>query len=288
MLNLVAGHIKLNITCRYISSIIACLVISSCYSPRYMYSPAASNLPVFSKKSDSKIAAYYSNTHFGGRDVTSFYNYGFDLQLAYAPHDHWLVLLNQTNRYEKTSGNAETYQFDSISLRYKRTMTEIGGGYFTALTDSSKLFLQLVAGAGLGKYQLDENGKNAAGHYSRFHRIGVTKVFFQPVLQVHYNRHFSISFASRFVLLWYHTANSDYTATEKDSYLLSGLTASPRFLWEPSLVNNFSFSKLNAVQFELQLGFAALISRRFFDYRSVNLSVGAVWDLTKLKKKKNQ
>ncbi|MEI9958043.1 MAG: hypothetical protein WDM90_17465 [Ferruginibacter sp.] len=48
--------------------IACCLLLFSCYTPRYVYSPSAHNVPVLLKKGDSKIAANYSanlagNTH---------------------------------------------------------------------------------------------------------------------------------------------------------------------------------------------------------------------------------
>ncbi|MGB4844991.1 MAG: hypothetical protein WBP16_11030 [Ferruginibacter sp.] len=250
-----------------------------------MYSPAATNVPVFTKKGDSKLAAFYSNSSFGGRDVKNLYSYGFDAQAAYAINNHWLVLLNQSSRYEKTSGDIDTYYIDSNSIRYKRSITEIGGGYFTAIRDSSKLYVQITGGIGFGKFTLDDAGKDATtGYYSRYHQAGVTKLFIQPALQLLYNKNFSSSFVSRFVILWYHSIKTNYTAAEQDVYLLDGLTSSPRTFWEPAIINNFSFNKLPALQFELQFGFAALISRRFIDYRAVNISAGAVVNIAKLKK----
>lgn len=251
-----------------------------------MYSPAATNVPVFNKKGDSKLAAFYSNAAFGGRDVKNIYSYGFDAQAAYALNNHWLVLLNQSNRYEKTSGNLNSYYLNSNNIQYKRSMTEIGGGYFTAVKDSGKLYVQLIGGIGFGKFSLYDNGKDVANiYYNRYHKTGVTKLFIQPALQFRYNKNFSTSFASRFIILWYHSIKTDYTAAEQDAYLLDGLTASPRTFWEPAIINNFSFKKLPAVQFEIQFGFAALISRRFIDYRSVNISAGAVLNIFKLKNK---
>jgi hypothetical protein len=253
-----------------------------------MYSAAATNVPVFIKKGDSKLAAFYSNSTYGGRDIKKFYAYGFDAQVAYALTDHWLVLLNQSNRYEKNSGDLGTYYLDSNTIRYKRSMTEIGGGYFTAVKDSGKLYVQLTGGIGFGKFSLYDIGKDAGnGYYSRYHQAGVTKLFIQPAIQLRYRKNFSISFASRLIVLWYHSIKTNYTSAEQDAYLLDGLTASPRTFWEPAVINSFYFKKLPAVQFEIQFGFTALISRRFIDYRSVNISAGAVLDISKWIKKRN-
>lgn len=266
--------------------IACCQLLSACYSPRHVYSPAATNVPVFSKKGDSKLAAFYSNSTFGGREIKKFYGYGFDAQAAYALSKHWLVLLNQSNRYEKNSGDLATYSSDSNTIKYKRTITEIGGGYFGAIKDSSKLYVQLTGGIGIGKFLLDETGKTAANqYYTRYHQTRVTKFFIQPALQLRYSKNFNTSFASRFVVLWYHSIKTNYTATEQDAYLLDDLSTSPRTFWEPAVINSFSFKKLPALQFEIQFGFAALISHRFIDYRSVNISAGVVADIVKLGKK---
>lgn len=253
-----------------------------------MYSPPATNVPVFAKKGDSKVAAYYSNSSFSGRDVKTNYSYGFDLQAAYAVKKHWLLLVNQTNRYEKTSTNIQTAFRDSNSIRYKRSMTEIGGGFFSAFSDSSKLFIQLLGGIGFGRFSFDDEGKKDINvYYSRYHQACVTKLFIQPALQLRSGKYFTSSFASRFIVLWYHSIKTNYTAAEQDSYLLDGLTASARTFWEPAIINNFGLKKIPGLQLEIQIGFSALVSRRFIDYRSVNISAGAVLDISKLKKTRN-
>ncbi len=260
------------------------MFVIGCYSPRHVYSPAATNVPVFTKKADSKLAAAYSNSAYGSKNGKKLYNFGFDAQAAYALCSHWLVFLNQSNRYEKSSGNFQGFNYDSSTILYKRRLTEIGGGYFNVVKDSGKLYFQLLGGLGFGKFKLDDNGKDFnSGFYSRYHQTGVTKLFIQPAIQIRYSKNFRSSFASRFIILWYHNIKTDYSVLEQQQYLLDGLTSSPRTFWEPAVINNFSFNKLPAVQFELQFGIAALISKRFIDYRSVNISVGAILDINKLK-----
>lgn len=262
-------------------------MLFGCYSPRYVYSPSAANVPVFTKKGDSKLAAYYSSSTFGGRDLKKFYGYGFDAQAAYALHNHWLVMVNQSNRYEKSAANFETYLLDSNSIRYKRRMTEIAGGYFTAIKDSSKLSIQLIGGIGFGKFNFDDNGKDAiSGNYSRFHQTRATKLFIQPAFQIRYNKNFNTSFASRFIVLWFHSIKTNYNLGEQQVYLLHDLSATPRTFWEPTIINSFSFNKFPSLKFELQFGFSALMSKQFVDYRSLNLSAGAMLDMSKFKMKR--
>lgn len=259
--------------------------LASCYSPRYVYSPAAVNVPVFTKKGDSKIAAWYSNSTFGGNDVKQLYNYGFDVQAAYAISSHWLLMVNQTNRYEKTASNFTSFNLDSSTIRYKRYLTEIGGGYFSPVKKSSKVFVQLTGGMGFGKFSFDDNGRYAnSGFYSRYHQTRVLKFFLQPTMQVRYNKHFNHAFVSRVSFINYHGVKTNYTNAEQQQYLLQDLTTTTRVFWEPAIINNFSFAKLPAIQFGLQFGIAALISKQFVDYRSLNIAAGVVLDLSKMGK----
>ncbi|MEN9569384.1 MAG: hypothetical protein RL172_615, partial [Bacteroidota bacterium] len=69
-------------------SILACSILTSCYSPRYVYSPAAHNVPILANKGDSKLAAYYSSnlnnaTNINLADQVSSRGRGWDVQGAY-------------------------------------------------------------------------------------------------------------------------------------------------------------------------------------------------------------
>ena len=78
-----------------IKYLFAGLLLSSCYTPRYVYSPSAHNVPLFSKKNDSKIAANYSsNLSLANSSENENDSYGFDLQGAYAISDHWALQAN--------------------------------------------------------------------------------------------------------------------------------------------------------------------------------------------------
>lgn len=262
------------------------IFLCSCYSPRYIYSPSATNVPVLNHKGDSKLALYYSGSSLGRKEEKFFYNYGFDMQSAYALNKHWALLFNQSNRYEKNSGDFDALRLDSAVITYKRSVTEIGGGYFTPFFDSSHLSFQFMGGLGIGKFTMHDNGKDAANqYYSRYHEVGITKAFLQPALQVRYSKYFTTSFAARFSILWYHGIKTNYTAAEQESFLLNELTQSPKTFWEPAVINSFSLKKLPAYRFELQFDFASLVSSRFVDYRSVNVSIGAMVDLSELKRK---
>ena len=86
-----------------ISFVVAVFVLlcTSCYTPRYMYSPAAQNVPVLVTKGDSKLSAAIS-TNLSKKHVTNntpgeSKNRGFDLQAAYALTHHFAVAANYFN-----------------------------------------------------------------------------------------------------------------------------------------------------------------------------------------------
>jgi hypothetical protein len=268
----------------------ACFVagLASCYTPRYMYSPTNTNVPNLTKKGDSKLAAYYafgiytrSNRSGIAQDKSSFHNRGFDLQGAYAITNHIGVLASQSNRYEKNSGNfANT--IDSAVITYKRSITELGLGYFGRFAKNKSLF-QLFAGYSFGSFSLNDAGRDAAsGLYTRFHNTSVKKIFLQLAIQSDLSANFTTSFANRFNIVFFSNINTNYTPQEQESYLLSNLDGRASVFWEPAVINNFSVKKLPGLRFEVQLGFASLVSRKFIDYRSVNISVGAMADIRKL------
>lgn len=258
--------------------VLVILVVSSCYTPRYTYSPPATNVPVLDKKGDSKIGGYYSATGFR-KGEKSAYNYGFDIQGAYAFGDHWALLAAQSDRYEKNGGDFDAALLDSAVIRYKRSLTEIGGGWYKN-TWENRMQFQLFGGIGFGKFLMDDAGKNGAGqYYSRFHRVGVTRLFIQPAIVLKYSKYFTTSFATRFSSISYHNVETNYTAAEQDSFLLNKLTESPKTFWEPAIINSFTFKKIPRLRLEIQAGFASLVSRKFVDYRSVNLSAGAILEL---------
>ena len=274
-------------------SIIAFLILylSSCYTPRYVYSPSAHNVPVLTKKGDSKLAFNYSlnlsgNTsdNAGSTDPTG---NGFDLQAAQALSDHWAIMVNYFNRKERNSGDYVAGRRDSVTIHYRRNLVEIGAGYYHILTNNKQAIFQVFGGIGFGKSDFTDEGRNFNSPYrTRFHNMNIIKLFIQPAFMIRSKNNFSASFSSRNSLVFFKNIQTDYTVTELNNYKLDSLTISPRLFWEPSIVNTFGFKKLPGLQFEFQLGFAFLVSRRFVDYRSFNFSTGILFDLPKLLKKK--
>ena len=262
-------------------------LLSSCYTPRYVYSPAAHNAPVFTQKGDSKLAFNYSINAAGNTVKDSVpvkaKAGGYDLQAAYAITSHWAVQFNYFHRTERNTGDFNNGYNDSVVINYKRSFTEIGIGYFHALNQNKHSFFQVYGGVGFGKSGLTDKGREYnTGYRTRFHHMDVVKVFVQPAFTVRGKRNFAATLSSRHSLIYFKHISTDYTAAELDNFKLDSLSYSPRLFWEPSMINTFGFKGLPGIQFEFQAGFAFLVSRRFVDARTFNFSAGLLFDLPKI------
>lgn len=254
----------------------ALLILNSCYSPRYVYSPAAHNVPVLEKKGDSKLAANYSTNL--AEDAV-----GFDIQGAYAFTKHWAAQVNYFYRKEYRTGYDRSSSNDLSSVDYRRNLTEIAIGYYRQLKKTQPVFFQVFAGTGFGKFGFTDAGADFNGVLrNRFHNTDITKLFIQPALQVKSRGSFIASFSSRYSLIYFKNIKTDYTATELENYKLDSLSYSPSLFWEPAMVFAFGHKKLPGINFEFQNGYSFLMSRRFVDYRSFNFSMGLLFDLPKL------
>lgn len=259
------------------------LLFSSCYTPRYVYSPSAQNVPLLSQKGDSKVGFNYSsNLSFARETADNYSSYGYDLQAAHAIGNHFALQASYYSRHEKNNGNFSTY-FDSSVIRYKRDLLELGVGYFRRMDSTGVFTFQVFAGVGFGKFSFTDNGKNPGGVlYSRFHEADIIKYYLQPALILQPRPQVSLSVSSRFSLVDFRNIRTDYTLPELLNYELDSLGNSPVLFWEPSFINSFGFKKIPGLRLEYQLGMSLLMSRKFVDGRSFNFSAGLIVDIPKL------
>ena len=261
------------------------IVFSSCDTPRYAYSPGAHNVPVFSKQFDSKISANYSTN----ADVSSSNsNYsrnssnGYDLQGALAVTDHVAIQASYSSRREKTNGGA--YNGDSSIVRYKRSMSEFGAGYFTSINKRDKVFFQVYAGAGFGKVSFTDLGKDFnAVAYSRFYSSDLQKYYIEPGISFRSKEIFAASISTRISFLNFKKVRTDYTLDERQQYNLDSLNRYTLVFFEPAFVNSFGFNSLPGLRIEYQIGLSLSLQREdIIDYRPFNFSVGLMFDIGKL------
>ncbi len=178
------------------------ILLTSCRTPRFVYTPSTPNNPYFKEKGESKLAAYYSAT--GTADeIPNEYNNGFDVQAAYATGKHWAITTDYFSRKEKDVFTFNTSNFyDSSIVVYDRHITSIGVGYFKALVKNNTVFLNAFAGVGFGKFNFTDNGVNNGANYSRFHNSNITKWYIQPAVNVFFSNYVRSAFIGQ--VSWVH------------------------------------------------------------------------------------
>ncbi|HOZ77879.1 MAG TPA: hypothetical protein PLY34_07770 [Ferruginibacter sp.] len=258
------------------------LLFSACYSPRYVHSPVAVNVPVLAKKGDSKIAGYYSfnpgekpNQTTAGKLSSG---NGLDIQAAYALTNHLAVQAAFNVRNEKNYADFNINRADSSLISYKRNSIEFGLGYFTYFDKRRASFFQVFAGAGFGSSSFSD--KYFTGNMpARNFKMDVTRLYIQPAILIKYGEVFASSLSSRVSLVYFKNVQSDYTAEELFRYQLKDIQKGAKVFWEPAFTNTFGLKKLPGLKLELQMGLAFLMSDRFVDYRTLNISAGLLLDI---------
>lgn len=267
-----------------------CVFLSSCYSPRYVYSPASSNVPLLAKKGDSKLAGYYAVNPGEKATVTSVgklnSGYGIDVQGAYAVTNHLAIQGSYSKRWEKNYADFNVNSSDSSIINYNRNISEFGLGFYTYIDERRNSFFQLFAGVGFGKSSFTD--KFFSGNVpARSFNMDVTKLYLQPAILIRNGEVFASSFSSRVSILYFSNVKYDYTTEESDRYQLKDIGKGAKIFWEPAFVNAFGLKKLPGLKLEIQLTMSFLMTQKFVDYRTYNLSAGMVLDISKLFKKKD-
>lgn len=260
-----------------------CIIFTaaSCNTPRFIYSPAAHNVPVLTKKGDSKIGAVYSTNAVGTNSENDVKvdnrSRGYDLQGAVAITNNFAIQAAHAYRWEKTSGGP-----DSLTIKYKRNLTEIGLGYYMPVNDKKNTFFQVFAGAGLGKFSFTDNDKTGA----YYHQANITKVYIQPAILFKSKGGFTTSVSVRFSGINYSKIKTNYDAGQLNDYYLENLSGRAKWFFEPASVSSFGFKGLPGLRFEVQGGLSFLMAREYRDYRKFNFSIGTWLDIGQLFTKK--
>lgn len=262
----------------FFSNIYVVIMLAACYTPRYVYSPAAHNVPALSNKGDLNFTAYYSTPlavkSSNATNNIKVKNFGADVLASLAFKNHWALQASYYLRRETNDGNY-TAVTDSAVIIYKRSTVDAGIGYFTSLPGRVNSQFQVFAGMGSGNYNFLDAGKDLNGFsYSRFHYAKALKFYVQPAIILQLTKNYSTAFSSRFTLIKFHHIKTNYNFAELNNYKLDNISGAQTIFWEPALLNCISFKKLPGIQIQMQAGFAFLISRNFVDTRPFNFSIG--------------
>jgi hypothetical protein len=255
------------------------LSLYSCYTPRYVYSPIAHNVPVLTQKGDNKLACFYSS-NISGDETTDNRSQGLDLQGAYAFTNRFAIQASYGYRKERNGGENNTY--DSVNINYTRNLIELGVGYYEDLTEHKRFYFEFFAGAGFGRSSFTDVGMTDNVFHNHYHNMSVSKIYLQPVIMGRSKNNFATSFSSRISIIQFSKIRTDYSSSELRTYKLDSLQMHPHFFWEPASVTAFGFKQFPGLQMEVQFGFSILCSRPGFDHRVFNFSAGLVMDISKL------
>lgn len=258
-------------------------IAASCTTPRYVYSPAAHNVPVLTKKGDSKMGAVYS-TNFTGEEkidgnLIDNRSRGVDVHGAVAITDHFAVQAGYFYRWEKTSGGP-----DSITIRYNRNLGEFGIGYYIPMSPKKNIIFQLFGGGGIGKFSFTDKTRTTFN----FHEANITKIYLQPAFLFRSSGSFTSSISLRSSIIQFRNIKTNYSAGELGDYNLDSLSNRAKIFFEPAFIGSFGFKNLPGLRIEFQGGFSFLASRRHFDYRIANFSVGTWIDIGALIRKNRE
>jgi hypothetical protein len=260
------------------------LTFISCYTPRYVYSPPTQNIPLLNKKNDLEVAAYYAGSvnTFKTKDN---YNQGFDIQSAWAASNHFAIMLNESARWERNSGNDSYFPGDSSLLSYRQNFIEIGAGYYSNPKNNQKMLLQIFGGAAIGTSKFTDDFVANSTQTNKYHNSNVTKIFIQPAVLYSPLKNFLTTLSSRFTAVIFTRIHSNYTASELDNYNLDSLSVSPVYFWEPAVSYTIGFKKV-PVKFRIQGSLSILLNHRFVEHRSSNIGFGIVSDFSRKEKNK--
>lgn len=260
------------------------LTLFSCYTPRYVYSPPTQNIPALYKKNDLEFSGFYAGSvnTFKTKDN---YNQGFDIQSAWAVDNHFAIMLNESARWERNSGNDSYYPGDSSLLSYSQNFIELGAAYYSSPKNNPKMLLQVFGGAALGISKISDDYVSNSLQTNKYHDANVTKVFVQPALLYSPLKNFLTTLSSRFTAAIFTHIHTNYTPSELDNYNLDSLTVSPVFFWEPAVSYTIGFKKL-PIKLRIQGSISILLNHRFVEHRSSNIGFGIISDFSRKNNKK--
>ena len=269
-----------------INLFVICVVLISCRTPRFIYSPAPPNNPYFREKGESKLAAYYSSGSDEGH-LDEEYNNGLDLQAAYAVCDHWTLTADYFQRNEKDIfTNYHRNFFDSSVVRYDRNFTNFGAGYFIPLTNNKQTVFNIFGGFGFGKFSFTDNGLDNAINYSRHYESKMSKWYIQPSVNFFAGKYLRSGLIGKFLWIHYTDPSTSYTPAEQSYFGLDLLQGSTVSFFEATWEMQVTFKKMT--WFYLHGGFTLCPNTPDnnvnLETRNFNFSLGAGVDFSKLKK----
>ena len=244
---------------------VAVILFSSCYTPRYSYAPTRVNAPMLQHKGEVQANGSISALK------------GFDASGAYAISSHFGVMLNTSWRNDHQEGNVGG-SYEALApdkIKYHRTATDIGIGWFTRI-DSSKWIFEIYGAYGRGKFSISDTGNlrgSSGSPYKRYYDSKVDRIILQPAVG-HNTPHTQWIFFVRVLAQRYFDFGTNYNTDELDRYLIPQSTSRYFTFIEPGLTFRFYLDAVPALGFETNFLISRPLSPNSIEAIPVQLSAG--------------
>ena len=216
--------------------VFALFILAGCSSskprnPRFINTPSAYNPSFFQKKGDSKVSF---NGTFGavevlnGKNITeengakttllpADFSSGFDVETGYAFTDHFFMTLGMGhyNEADYFFDNDITMAETKSSVNYRKTMYDIGLGYYTPLSEGSKVYFNAIGGYRFGPMKSEIEGGGTMHYFNG----RANKVYIAPGFNFFFSPYFRMAVAPQFSFLKYNNINISVPLKLKDFQL---------------------------------------------------------------------
>lgn len=261
------------------------LLLSSCEVRHYLYAPTTPQAPMFNHKGETNITGTYLLSAEKG---DTGYNRGYDVQAAYAVTSHLALTAAFSERFEKSVYRQREPGWFSLGadypaeIKYKRSVTELGMGYFTPVSPREKTFFDLYGGYGFGRFRMEETGYRLGLNSDLNHTVSVSKYFLQPGF--HFNGENSqVSLALRTTAVYYYHIQSDYSKAQEDSFHMSSIRNTTFAFMDPSLSLRFWLPSAPWIRFDTRFSLGVKLSGQALDYQKGSFSAGFSLDFSRLR-----
>jgi hypothetical protein len=141
---------------------------------------------------------------------------------------------------------------------------------FYKLRNTTSSHFQLFLGIANGSNKLQERASGSVVT-NNYHNTNYWKLFFQPSFSVRINKNYTSIIATRFSMVKYYNTQTDYPNLSKEA--LGYIETKPSFFADFIFQNEFGFSSLPAVRFQVQIGLTQLFTS-FYDDKITENRVG--------------
>lgn len=239
----------------------------ACTNPRYINSPSVHNAAFLKQQGDFKFSvagagnpvAMLNKIDDGSDDETLDHSYGFDGQAAVAITDHFMLTASAMVRNEKDKYNEDDLSNTGSNtlVSYKRTMVDIGAGFYSAMGAGKKAYFNGVAGVGFGKMSSADNAAPYNAERHRKYEANTVKYFVHPSFNFFFNDYLRMSVAPRFSLLKLNSIKTSYTEDEELKLGYYYARSKTFGLFEPAVLLQAGFKNNDWLKLDMGFNFSS-------------------------------